>query len=282
MSVIETSEFVLNSKHNKKPIAVDVRWVRSQNLRPVVIFIHGFKGYKDWGTYNLMADFFAMNGFNFLKFNLSHNGTNLANPTEFVDLEAFAKNNLSIELDDIGTVIDNLFSGKSLVNKPDLNKVYLIGHSRGGGLAILKAFEDERVKKVVTWASIPNLESILPIKHLEEWKKNGVLYIENSRTKQKMPLNYQLIEDYENNKQRLDIQNAAKNLKKPLLMVHGKKDKTVPFSSAQALQQLNPQNPLMVVEKADHTFGAKEPYLKNTLPTDFVRVLERTIGFLQG
>ena len=42
----------------------------------IVIFIHGFMGFKDWGAWHLMAKVFAKAGFFFVKFNFSHNGLN--------------------------------------------------------------------------------------------------------------------------------------------------------------------------------------------------------------
>jgi hypothetical protein len=56
---------------------------------PVVIFAHGFKGFKDWGAHDMIARYFAKNGFRYIKFNFSHNGTTADDPTEFTDLMAF-------------------------------------------------------------------------------------------------------------------------------------------------------------------------------------------------
>lgn len=57
----------------------------------------------------------------------------------------YGNNNFSIELDDLGLVIDYIESaaGQYEGNK---NEIYLIGHSRGGGIAILKTYEDSRIK----------------------------------------------------------------------------------------------------------------------------------------
>src|SRR5215217_1550753 len=106
------------------------------NIRaaPLVIFAHGFKGFKDWGTHNLVARHFAENGFRFLKFNFSHNGTTPEAPTEFTDLTAFSENTFSIELDDLKHVIDFAFSGSALT---PVRGVCLIGHSMGGGVSVI-------------------------------------------------------------------------------------------------------------------------------------------------
>src|ERR1700755_3024138 len=71
---------------------------------PMVIFAHGFKGFKDWGTHNLLAHYFAEHGYRFLKFNFSHNGTTPDKPIDFSDLIAFSDNTFSIELADLKAV----------------------------------------------------------------------------------------------------------------------------------------------------------------------------------
>src|ERR1700744_3617981 len=73
---------------------------------PVVIFAHGFKGFKDWGAHDMVAHYFAKNGFRFIKFNFSHNGTTADDPTEFTDLMAFGENTFSMELEDLTHVIN--------------------------------------------------------------------------------------------------------------------------------------------------------------------------------
>lgn len=119
---------------------------------PLVIFAHGYKGYKDWGAWDLMAEKFAEAGFFFVKFNFSHNGTTLEKPTDFADLEAFGNNNFSKEISDYDVVI-NGFIGNL---KVDSEKIAIIGHSRGGGISLIKAFEDDRVKILVTLAGVSN------------------------------------------------------------------------------------------------------------------------------
>ena len=187
------SEITLKS-NTGRDFLCDVRYLEDKHQKPVIIFVHGFKGFKDWGHFNLIADYFANQGFVYVKINLSHNGTTPENPIDFVDLEAFGNNNFSIELDDLGVLINYLFSNESIIpeNEIDLNKLSLIGHSRGGGLVLLKTSEDERVKKVITFAAIHDLEKRWPQSFIDDWKEKGVQYVYNGRTEQNMPLSAQL------------------------------------------------------------------------------------------
>ena len=82
----------------------------------------------------------------FVKFNFSHNGGTAKNPIDFPDLDAFGNNNFSLELNDLDRVIEFILNEKIFSNKIDFKKVYLIGHSRGGGICAIKASEDLRIK----------------------------------------------------------------------------------------------------------------------------------------
>jgi dienelactone hydrolase len=135
-------------------MTADITYDTLHPYAPLVIFAHGIRGFKDWGAHNLVAKYFAENGFRFLKFNFSHNGTTADNPTEFTDLIAFSDNTFSFELEDLQLVIDFACGGSAI---PRVNSVYLIGHSMGGGIGIVKTAEDKRIKKLVTMAAISKL-----------------------------------------------------------------------------------------------------------------------------
>ncbi|HEX5554066.1 MAG TPA: prolyl oligopeptidase family serine peptidase [Chitinophagaceae bacterium] len=267
-----------------KPILVDVHLPQHvSGTYPVIIFSHGFKGFKDWGTFNQLAGWFACKGFCFVKFNFSHNGTTPGNPEEFTDLCSFAANTLSKEMDDLGKVIDFVL-GKEFSEKgaaPDENRVYLMGHSRGGGIAILKAAEDKRVKKLVTWAAVNDFDKSWTGKLAEKWAKEGKIEVLNSRTGQRMPLNYSLYEDYQAHLDRLYIPAAVMKLKIPFLIVHGRADETVCVRAAYEMNDWNKDcTELYIVEDANHVFGARHPWNSGQFPTHTRDALHKTLNFL--
>jgi dienelactone hydrolase len=267
-----------------KPIALDI-FYKDTAPRPLVIYTHGFNGFKDWGNFDIIATQFAEAGFCFVKFNFSHNGTTPEQYDELVDMDAFAKNNYTTEVDELQTVIDWVLSNANphlaVINKEQL---FLIGHSRGGGIVLLKGAEEKRVKAVASWASVAECKTpwgSWPQERLELWKQNGVDYFTNSRTGQQMPLHYQLHEDYQNNKERLNIIGATGRLKIPLLICHGTEDEPVPVSHAYALHEANKEAELFLV-KSDHVFGRKHPWKENHLPEPMQEVVSKTIQFFQA
>ena len=272
------------SRHNEKVILFDARYQPGAGPQPVIIFIHGFKGFKDWGPFNLMAAYWAQQGFVSVKLNLSHNGTTPEQPTDFADLEAFSKNNFSIELDDIGTLIDHLHSPESQVPAAVMNlqQLYLVGHSRGGGLAMLKAAEDPRVKALATWAAIADIDKRWAPEVLAQWKKEGTLLVPNSRTGQDMPLDYQLVQDYKANHARLNIPQAVKKLTVPHLVVHGTNDEAVPHEMALDLNAWSQHSTLHSLPEQNHTFGARHPYTGTELQGAFKDVVQLTSNYFKN
>jgi uncharacterized protein len=262
-----------------KPIVLDV-FLADNPQAPLVIFSHGFKGFKDWGAFNIVAQSFAQEGISFLKFNFSYNGTTPSDLLNFLDLEAFGNNNFSIEMDDLGLVID--WAEQNLLDKVDTKQIALLGHSRGGGISILKAREDDRVKKVVSWASVSNFENRLPKEKDHIWKERGVAYVYNGRTNQQMPMYYQFREDFYQSQDRLDIPAAASSLSTPLLIVHGTADPTVALSEAHQLKNYVLNSELYLVEGADHVFNVKHPLEEIVLSKELQLVVDKTISFLKG
>lgn len=275
-------QFIIPGKHHK-PILIDVTYSSDNQLKPIVIFCHGYKGYKDWGAWNLVAKKFAEHHFFFIKFNFSHNGGTPENPIDFPDLEAFAEDNFSKQLDDLESVMNWILTTKTYLSEADVQKLFLIGHSRGGGIVILKANENKNVTKIATWAAVDNFERAFPIGYkLEEWKKSGVRYVKNSRTHQQMPHHYQFYQDFIENKDRFQITNSFKHLKIPALLVHAKDDATVSYEAAQNLNQLNKKSELFLIESGGHTFGAKQPWTKDKLPDSLEEIVMKTISFFKS
>jgi esterase/lipase len=158
----------------------------------------------------------------------------------------------------------------------------LVGHSRGGGIAILKASEDTRIKKLITLASISDLgRRTSTIGDLKEWKENGVKYILNGRTKQQMPHYYQFYEDFKANEKRLQIETAIKKIAIPLLIIHGNKDTSVAIDEAKELHTWQTDSQLKIIENADHVFNTKHPWKSLEIPTELKAVVEGIIHFVK-
>jgi len=275
--MILNEQYTIPGSHGR-PMLADITYDSANPHAPLVIFAHGIRGFKDWGAHHLTANYFAEHGFRFLKFNFSHNGTTIDNPTEFADLIAFGENTFSIELDDLKSVIDFACGGSAI---PPADGVYLVGHSLGGGISIIKTAEDERVKKLVTMAAISSFYNLWPKEAEDQWKLQGVMYMKNSRTGQDMPYRVTLLEDVEKHPARLDIKRKAGEIIQPWLIVHGDQDTSVPISHARELHTEHPDADYLVIGGADHVFNAVHPYLNKQLPEALLTFCEASNAFFK-
>ncbi len=269
-------------RKTQKPIVFDVFFNKTETPKPLVIFCHGYKGFKDWGTWDLLAEAFKEANLFFVKFNFSHNGGTVKQPIDFPDLEAFAENNYSKELDDLDDMISYLCASKnSFIKEIDTSNITLIGHSRGGGITTIKASEDLRITSLITLASVCDFSKrSSTIGNLEQWKKEGIKYVLNGRTKQQMPHNYQFYLDYKANEDRLNIKKCCKNIKIPHLIIHAEKDPSVSYEEALALHSWNPKSELFTIKNSDHVFDAKHPWVESKMPSALKNVADKSLAFI--
>ncbi len=269
---------------NGRPIITDVYFSEKGVNKPVLIFCHGYKGFKDWGAWNLMAEEFAKRGFIFVKFNFAFNGGTLEEPIDFPDLEAFGENTYSKELDDLDVLIDWLHTEDfPAAGIADLSLLGLMGHSRGGGIVVIKASEDKRIKKLITLAAVSDFGDRFPKgEELKAWEQKGIAYIENTRTKQQMPHLFEFYEDFKQHEERLTISRAAKTLQIPVLIIHGSADPTVSIEDARDLHKWIPSSQLVILDGSDHVFEASHPWNKEYLSEAMQKITDKVSLFLEG
>ncbi|MFN2373412.1 MAG: alpha/beta hydrolase family protein, partial [Cyclonatronaceae bacterium] len=179
---------------------------------PVVLFLHGFKGFKDWGTFPDACIEMASTGYAVLAMNFSLNGTG-DNPCEFDRLDLFARETLSQDLEDVASVLEALKDStiKSSLVTLDPYNVSVIGHSRGGHTAVVAASELDQITMVVTWAAVSNVLKHWSEAQINDWKTKGYTEILNSRTGQTMRVDRVVYDDAVENEKRLMAVNRVKD-----------------------------------------------------------------------
>jgi dienelactone hydrolase len=268
-------DFVLIT-NKKEKIRITTYGYENLASSPCLIFVHGFKGFKDWGFWQYSGNYFADNGYFVLSFNFSHNGIGESS-SEFTELDKFAKNTFSLELEELNELIDaylNLFFG----NKSD-KMIGIIGHSRGGGDSLLVSSKRKEIGALVLWASVANFNRYSE-RQIKEWRKNGVFEVLNTRTNQMMKLNVSLLEDIEKNKDDLlNLEKAAMNLNKPMLILHGEQDLAVPIKEAEQICEWSDKSKTEFhkISAAGHTFDVTHPFKGSNPKLEFV--LDKTLNF---
>lgn len=257
----------------------DVRYLDEGRDKPVIVFCHGFKGFKDWGPFPAWGRRLAASGFVSVLFNFSHNGVAPEQPTQFTELDKFADNTFTRELDDLRAVLDAV-TGNQLVDVPiDADRVGLMGHSRGGGTAILQAARDRRIRALATWSAVAGFIERFSTEQIEDWTTQGYTEVVNSRTGQRMRLNRVLYDNARAHRDELDITAAAATIDIPWLIVHARDDQAVPFAEAKQLLAAS-EDAELVEADGGHTFGGAHPFA-DEVPASLNAVWERTIHFFE-
>ena len=241
----------------------------------IILFMHGFMGYKDWGCWNLVENYFVTLGYGFCKYNVSHNGGTIENGIDFSDLEAFSVNSYYKEYVDTSAAISWIKE-----NALPHHSITLIGHSRGGGMALLQS-SNETISAIVSWAGISSIEKRFPTGDaLIKWQDEGVKYHLNSRTNQQMPSCYLQYEEFCLHKELLNIESKCTKSKKPTLLIHGDRDTSVPIEEGHELAKWV-STKLHIIENGDHTFGSKQPWTNEEIPEQLLEACEMTKSFFE-
>jgi len=257
----------------------DIRWraktpeVQDGKL-PVIIVCHGFKAFKDWGPFPAIGRHFAEAGFVSIVFNFSHNGIG-KNFRKFSEREKFSINTFSLELDDVTTILDAVSNHRIDCPLIDKSNIGIVGHSRGGGIAIIKGSEDGRIKAVAGWSTVSYFNRYTEGQR-KRWREKGYVGIPSINPESLFRLRTDLLDDLEKNGERLNIKRAVHDLSKPLLLIHGTADIPVPIDEVKSLYEESDKTitELILLDGVGHMYGARHPYNKPA-PT-MNRVLDLT------
>jgi alpha-beta hydrolase superfamily lysophospholipase len=255
-------------------VLIDVRAGGRESPRPAVVLVHGFKGFKDWGLWPTFAARLARAGLSAVTFNLS--GSGVDDSGEFAFPDRFGHNTFSAELQDLRRVVDALMAGELGVAPPP--RLGLLGHSRGGGIAVLHAADDSRIRALATWSAISTVERWSAAERAA-WRAAGVQSVTNARTGQILPLYLDVLEDIERNGPALDIERAAGRVSVPWLIVHGEEDEAVDLGEGERLAAAarGTSTRFLPVEGAGHSFGAAHPWRGST--PELVGVEDASLAF---
>ena len=262
------------------PLRGDLRSGEGTDPLPVVVVCHGFKGFKNWGFFPYLGEQLAAAGMLAVGFNFTGSGIG-ADLETFTALDRFAADTTTQQLDDLGTVLHALEQGEIGGGRADLRRIAVLGHSRGGAIAILGARADRRLRAVVTWAGVSTLLR-WPEAEARAWRARGYTEVLNTRTGQTLRMNATYLDDLAANGERYDVTRAVSELEVPLLVVHGGADTSVPAREARALHAAARPGraELLLLPDAGHTFGAEHPW-GGTNPA-LERAILHTAAWLQA
>jgi dienelactone hydrolase len=270
--LIETPFSILNESGDT--IRGDLRFAPGTRGAPLLLICHGFTAHKDWGPFPHIGRRLAGLGFVTAVFNFSHNGIG-RNFRRFTEAEKFAHNTVGKELEDVRALVDAAASGLLAADAADHARIGIIGHSRGGGVALLAARDDARIRGVAAWSTVSTFHRYTAHQR-ETWEHQGFLPVTIRGVRTSLRFDLSVLRDLEAKKAKYDLRTAVRELRVPLLIVHGTADVAVKQAEAEELHAAadHTQTELLLLEGAGHAFGAAHPFHADN-PT-IARVIEHT------
>jgi dienelactone hydrolase len=257
-TTLTRTTFEIRPRSGGPPVRGDVRVVEGTAPSTAVVIAHGFKGFRNWGMFPPLARAAALRGHAAVTFDFSHSGVG-ADGQDFTALHLFADATHSQELRDLQRVMDALSNRRLLPAPP--RAVGLVGHSRGGAMAVIHAADDPRVTALATWAAVADVHGRWTPEQTAAWKRGDPVHVTNARTGLAMPINPGYWRDLQAHRAGLDVAAAAARVEQPWLIVHGDGDESVPVADARVLfDAAGDEAELLLLEGANHTFGTQHPW----------------------
>jgi pimeloyl-ACP methyl ester carboxylesterase len=244
----------------------------------------------------------ATEGFITINIDFEYNGIISENPVEF-DSDRFSMNTVSREFENASSILEllnslhnaeknnlifNNYSSYSVELKElqefktDIlqrwnGEINLVGHSRGGGIALLAANRYNFVKKIALLAPIGYFDRYTD-RLKAKWRNDKWLEFNDIMSKQQLRINASYIDDLDENKSEYDLLKIAENLSNPILIIHGENDLSVPVSESKELynsfkkieQNIRTNRNFVLLKKANHLFNINHPFEKSNSYLDEV------------
>lgn len=220
---------------------------KNQKKMSTIVFLGGFMSDKNSTKATFLLEFCQKNDLNCICFDYTGHGESSGKISE---------GTISAWLEDSLDVIDNLTNGE----------IVLVGSSMGGWLALLVAIaRPERIKALIGIASSPDFTENLVWKKLsqdqqKELMDKGVVEIfGGDQGEYKYIFSKNLIMDGRKN----CLMNNSIPIKKPVVLLHGYQDKTVPVDvSLKIAELLESEDVSLLLSKNSNHRMASEQDLK--------------------
>ncbi len=249
------SPFQLVNSHGDR-IFGDLRHPNGEGKAPLLIVCHSFMAFKEWGFFPYSAQWLAQQGFAVITFNFSLNGVD-GNSNRITLFDKFARNTFTRELEDLACVVDAVVAGELGNDVCDTARIGILGHSRGGGIAIVYAANDERIKALTTWSAISTFDRW---SHHQKslWRQNGFLPLAKDSAVSPLKLGPDILQDVEGHRDALDIRAAAGSIDALWLILHGREDVTVKSHEAEILFEASVKHrtKLVILDHVNHLYNA--------------------------
>lgn len=234
-SYIIEKVFIQNKKNEKLADLRDLPTLEQAKF-PTIVLVHGFGANKtEYGMFDDLAKRLASNGYQVYRFDFAGLGESEG---------TYAHTTLTKQAEDLESILSFVKAQPTTDNL----RIGLVGMSLG--TAVITAFQPENIKAIVYLGSVSE-----PHKTLKELFGDGYRPDDISVRITSEGKRVEMYGDFWKNFDKYDLPQLIKNIKAPIMFIHGEKDSKVGASSAK-LYFDNSNNPkdLRIIKNADHGF----------------------------
>ncbi|KAM7490544.1 hypothetical protein LguiA_033465 [Lonicera macranthoides] len=248
---VQQRRVVILNNHAEKLVGV----LDETGSKELVIICHGFRSLKDRIPMVNLAAAFVNQRISAFRFDFPGNGESEG---------SFQYGNYRREADDLLAVVQYFKAQKRIV-------AAIIGHSKGGNVALLYASRYDDVNAVVNISGRFNLkrgiEGRLGRAFLQRIKRDGFIDVKNRRGK----VEYRVTEEGLMDRLTTDMVAACHLIPRNcrVLTIHGSRDEMVPVEDATKFAKYVANHKLCIMEGADHEFTLHQIELASIV-VDFV------------
>jgi alpha-beta hydrolase superfamily lysophospholipase len=221
-----------------------------------VILMHGFKGYKDYGFIPVLAHDLCRAGLLVHRFNFSTSGmTN--------DIETFARPDL-FEFDTWNRQVEDILCIVRAIRCGDLDgkdmPIFLIGHSRGGGSALLAAGRHGEEMNLAGVITINAVDRCCRMSQTEQdaMLDRGYSITQSARTKQDLRIDSAWLSEQIEHPESHDVLLQAQRIACPVCVLHGDSDQAVDPGAGSAIAQACNTKPNLL-NSGNHVLNMSNP-----------------------
>jgi pimeloyl-ACP methyl ester carboxylesterase len=242
---------ILNEKEERLSGVIETDHPKKK--QPVVIFLNGFLDTAETPAKRKVAALLRKDGFVTVLFDYTYGfGQGSGNIANFT---------LTNQVADTEKVVDYVRRRGYI----DQNRIILLGHCFGGMAAILYSAFDAHSAAVIAISTPYDFEDTR-VTRMDERERSRIklkryFHLFSDNLNQEVRIDYAFLEDGS----RKDMARAVRNLKKPTLIVHGRRDASIPTNNAQEIfDRLPGPKELQIIEGMEHTIAERD--LKELYP----------------